>query len=180
MIVGKGTKISEFARFYKPEKISIGENCRIDDFCMFSGGSGITIGDHIHIACGVYLYGGAGIHFEDFVQASCHVSILSQSDDFYGGGLVGPQVPEKYRPTLKSGLVICKRHAFLGAGVTVLPRVTIAEGCSIGAHSVVTKDTEPWGVYAGSPAKRIGERSQRMLDFEREFLREYQQKLEVI
>ena len=28
----------------------------------------------------------------------------------------------------------------------------------VGAGSVVTKDTEPWGIYLGSPAKLIGQR----------------------
>jgi len=31
----------------------------------------------------------------------------------------------------------------------------LAEGCIVGANSVVTKDTEPWMIYAGSPARAI-------------------------
>lgn len=44
---------------------------------------------------------------------------------------------------------------WIGARVTILPGVTIGRGCIIGAGSVVTKDCEPNGVYAGNPAKRI-------------------------
>ncbi|MFC6170447.1 acyltransferase [Loigolactobacillus jiayinensis] len=43
---------------------------------------------------------------------------------------------------------------WLGANVTVLPNVTITKGCVIAAGSVVTKSTEPNGLYAGVPAVR--------------------------
>ncbi len=37
----------------------------------------------------------------------------------------------------------------------VPPGVTIAPGCVVAAGAVVTKDTEPDGVYAGGPAGRV-------------------------
>lgn len=47
---------------------------------------------------------------------------------------------------------------WIGHRVILLPGVHIADGCVIGAGSVVTKNTEPYGVYAGNPAKRIKDR----------------------
>lgn len=44
--------------------------------------------------------------------------------------------------------------SWLGANVTVLPGVTIKKGCVIGAGAVVTKSTEPNGLYVGVPAVR--------------------------
>lgn len=44
---------------------------------------------------------------------------------------------------------------WIGEGVTCLPGVEIADGSVIGAGSVVTKSTEPYGIYAGNPAKFI-------------------------
>ena len=44
---------------------------------------------------------------------------------------------------------------WLGASVMVLPGVTIRSGCVIAAGAVVVKDTEPNGIYAGVPAKRV-------------------------
>jgi acetyltransferase-like isoleucine patch superfamily enzyme len=174
--VGRRSVISDFARIYKPEEISIGDNVRIDDFCMLSGGAGITIGSHIHISCGVYMFGGAGIIIEDFVNVSTRCTIFSQSDDFYGHSMVGPQVPIKFKPDLNSGLVRLGRHVLLGAGVTVFPGVTVAEGCSVGAHSVVTQNTSPWGIYAGTPARRIGVRSFNIVSLEKQFLSEWEGK----
>ena len=51
-------------------------------------------------------------------------------------------------------------RCWISGGVTILPGVTIGEGCVIASAAVVTKNCEPFGIYAGIPAKRIGERNQ--------------------
>ena len=48
---------------------------------------------------------------------------------------------------------------WIGANTTIMPGVTIAKGCIIAANSLVTKYTEPNGLYVGKPAKRIKELS---------------------
>jgi galactoside O-acetyltransferase len=171
--VGKGCKISDWARFYNPHVIEFGNNTRIDDFCMLSGGEGIKIGDYVHIACGTYLYGGGGIIIEDFVGISTHVNIWSQSDDFTGHSMFCPQIPEKYKPRLRKAQVIFRKQVLVGCGVSILPGVTLGEGSIIGAHSLVTKDTLPWSIYAGVPAKKIDNVSQDMLKLREQFLEEY-------
>ena len=45
-----------------------------------------------------------------------------------------------------------------GAPLITNDGVTIAKGCVIGANAVVTKDTEPFGIYVGVPAKKIKNR----------------------
>ena len=47
---------------------------------------------------------------------------------------------------------------WLGAGVTVLPGTSISDGVVVGANSVARGRLETYGIYAGSPAVRIGER----------------------
>lgn len=60
---------------------------------------------------------------------------------------------------------------WVGERVTCLPGVKIANGSVIGAGSVVTKSTEPYGIYVGNPAKLIRYR----FDAEkRQFLQESQ------
>lgn len=44
---------------------------------------------------------------------------------------------------------------WIGERVTCLPGVEIATGSVIGAGSIVTKSTQPYGIYAGNPAKFI-------------------------
>jgi len=49
---------------------------------------------------------------------------------------------------------IIENNVSIGSGSTILP-VKITEGCVIGAGSVVTKNLEVKGIYAGNPAKLI-------------------------
>lgn len=64
--------------------------------------------------------------------------------------------PSSHRAGKPFGLpIVVEDGCWIGAGVIVLPGVTIAKGCVIGAGSLVTKDTEPDGLYLGSPARRV-------------------------
>lgn len=46
-------------------------------------------------------------------------------------------------------------NCWLGAGVIILPNITIGEGSVIGAGSIVTKDIPPHSVAVGNPCKVI-------------------------
>jgi acetyltransferase-like isoleucine patch superfamily enzyme len=58
----------------------------------------------------------------------------------------------------------------IGASSVIFPGVDIADGCSIGANSTVTKSTEAWGIYVGSPARKINVRSKALLKYEEKYL----------
>ena len=62
--IGKGVKISKYARFYGCENIEIGDFSRIDDFCIISGY--VTIGRYSHISAYSALYGKMKIEIGDF------------------------------------------------------------------------------------------------------------------
>jgi acetyltransferase-like isoleucine patch superfamily enzyme len=47
---------------------------------------------------------------------------------------------------------------WIGYGSTIMQGVNIHDGCLIAAGSVVTRDTEPYAIYAGNPAKKIRDR----------------------
>lgn len=55
------------------------------------------------------------------------------------------------------GLLEVGNDVYIGARSVIMP-VKIGEGCVIGAGSFVNKDCEPWGIYVGSPAKKIATR----------------------
>jgi len=174
--IGKGCMISSFARFYNPEAIEIGDNVRIDDFCIISGGSGIKIGSHIHIACYVSMFGGSGITLKNFSNVASGSILLSESDDFLGYSLIGPQIPRKYKPVYHKGPIVLYEHVILGVRTIVLPNVTIGAGTAVGAGSLVNKDLDCWSVYAGVPAKYIKNRQLDVLTLEQEFLKEWESK----
>ena len=49
--------------------------------------------------------------------------------------------------------------AWVGAFARSGPGTTIATGCVVALGGVVFGDTEPWGIYRGNPAERIGMRT---------------------
>jgi acetyltransferase-like isoleucine patch superfamily enzyme len=54
--------------------------------------------------------------------------------------------------------VTIEKHVIIGTNAIVFPGVTIGEGAAIGAGVTVRRDLAPWGVYAGEPLRKIGER----------------------
>jgi len=47
---------------------------------------------------------------------------------------------------------------WIGDSATVFGGVTVGHGCVIGAKSLITKDCEPYGIYAGTPGRLIRKR----------------------
>lgn len=170
MKIGKGCNIHPTVQIFGSDAIEIGDNTRIDAFCVLSGGSGLKIGSHVHIGCGSYLFAGSGIELEDFAEVSVQCVLHSDSDDWSGESLVGPQVPSEFKPGVKHGKIVMKRHSLLGARCTVLPGVTLNEGAAVGAHSLVKRDAPAWTISAGNPARVVRSRSRKMEELERQFL----------
>ena len=90
------------------------------------------------------------ITIEDNVQIAANVQLLSNSHDPYD------------RQILTCRPVIIRKGAWIGAGATILSRVTIGKHAIVGAASVVTKNVPDYGVAVGNPAKVI-----KMLDSEK-------------
>lgn len=144
------------------ENISIGHNVRIDADVTILATGPVTIGSHVHIGAQCYLAGAAGISIGDFAGMSQGVKLYSASDDYSGEHLTNPTIPREHLG-LTCGKITLGQHAIIGAGSVVLPGVNIADGCAVGALSLVRTSTEPWGIYAGIPATRRKERSRGLL-----------------
>ena len=167
---GKNVLISKKSSIYGAKNINIGNNVRVDDFCILSGI--IIIGDYIHIAAYSALYGGdKGIVLKDFANISSRISIYSISDDYSGQTMTNPLIPEKFK-NIQSEEVIIQRHVIIGSGCVVLPGVVLKEGSAFGAMSLINKSSEPWSINAGIPAKKIKERSKKLLELEVKLLYE--------
>lgn len=162
--LGKNVLISDKASIYGASNIHIGNNVRIDDFCILSAGKGgIEIGSYIHIAVYSSLIGAGKIMLSDYSNISSKVAIYSSNDDYSGEYMTNPMVPENYTNVTNADVAIGK-HVIIGSGTVVLPGVTLHEGVAIGALSLVTKDCQAFGIYAGAPAKKIKKRKKRLLD----------------
>jgi acetyltransferase-like isoleucine patch superfamily enzyme len=176
--LGRNVSIAKNCTIIGTRNISIGDNVRIDGYCsIIAAGEGfVELGSYIHIGGYCLLIASDGIVMKDFSGLSQGVKIYSRTDDYSGEYLTNPMVPEKYTGITK-GQVTLSKHVIIGSGSVILPNITIGEGSSVGAQSLVNKSLESWGVYFGSPAKRIKTRSNRLLELEKQLLKEIAQPL---
>ena len=61
------------------------------------------------------------------------------------------------------GPVIVENRAWIGSDSTILPGIHIGEGAVLGSRACATKDLDPYGIYVGIPAKKHGERNQKLV-----------------
>lgn len=104
-----------------------------------------TLGKNVFInhACSFLDIGGIAI--EDNVLIGPRVNITSENH---------PLDPSD-RKALIPNPVHIKRNAWIGAGATILPGVTVGENAVVAAGAVVSRDVPPNTVVAGIPAKII-------------------------
>lgn len=106
-----------------------------------------TLGKNVFInhACSFLDIG--GITIEDDVLIGPRVNITSESH---------PLSPAN-RSDLIPKTVTIKRNAWIGAGATILPGVTVGENAVVAAGAVVSRNVPPNTVVAGIPARIIKE-----------------------
>lgn len=166
--IGNGVLISKKASFYGSKDIIIGNHVRIDDFCVLSGK--ISIGNHVHIAAACCLFGGkAGIRVCDYAGISSRSALYAESDDYSGGAMTNPTIPDKYR-LVSGGEIVLNKHALIGTGSTILPGVVVGEGTAVGSMSLVTRSLDPWSIYVGIPCEKKKERKKDILQLEHAFI----------
>jgi galactoside O-acetyltransferase len=151
-----GVRTFEYTKIIGIENIEFGKNVIIDDFVLIYAKNKIRIGNNVHIACFASITGGELCEIGDYAAISQGCRILTGTDDFKDWGFGNSTIPEKYRNTKRAPIRIGK-FCIIGANSVILPGITIGEGTTVGAGSVVTRDLEPWGVYIGN--KRINERN---------------------
>ncbi len=169
--VGEDVCIDATAVLYGAERISLGSHVRIDAGVVLSAGDGgIVVGDHVHIAVRVFMTGAARIELHNFAGVSAGTAIFSSNDDYRGGWLTGPTIPDDLRK-VTSAPVVLGEHAIVGAGSVILPGVTIGKGAAIGALTLVRNDVPPFAIVTGPRGEVIGERDRKLLELEQELLR---------
>ena len=164
---GKDLRIGRRARLYRPERMSFGDGVRLDDFVTLTAGpeGSIHVGSYVHIAAYSMVESPRRVTFEDFSGLAARVTLYGASDDYGGEFLTNPCVPLEHR-LIDQADVYLGKHAVVGTNSVILPGAQIGEGCAVGAMSLVKGVLEPFGVYVGVPAKRIKERSRKLLERE--------------
>lgn len=122
-------------------------------------------------------FGGKHIHFGKNVYANFNLTCVDDTDIFVGDlTMIGPNVtlataghpilPELREKAYQFNMPVhIGRNCWLGAGVIVLPGITIGDNSVIGAGSVVTKDVPPNVVAVGNPCRVLREISEHDREF---------------
>ena len=160
-IISKTSKISplcDLEESVKGSRLVIGENCLVDSFVKmkFSGGEGdIIIGDNCYINSGTVMYSGHGIIMGNWVLIAANCTLSASNHEF---GLKDKTVYEQRFKPSKGGIII-EDDVWIGANTVISDGAFIRKGAIVGACSFVNKELESYGIYAGNPLKKIGERS---------------------
>lgn len=159
MIRGNDVYINDDV-FIKCDKTSIiGNHTAIDKgfYCTTE----LKIGDYVHIGPYVVIIGGdkSNMIFEDFSFAATGTKIIAGSDDYNASSLMGPVIPNEFKK-LKLTTIRFEKFSGCATNCVVMPGITLGEGSLVGAGSLVTKDTKPWTIYAGYPARPVGVRDE--------------------
>lgn len=132
--------------FAYPKSVFLSEFSYIDKNVIIMSKTA-KVGRRVHIALHTFISGGGDFEIEDYAGISPRCNIITSTEVMKSGARCsGPMVSAAQRNVYR-GRVHIKRDAFIGANVTVLPGVTVAEGSVAGAGITLSKDTDPWGIY---------------------------------
>lgn len=128
----------------------IGEECYIEPPLHSNwGGKHVHFGRNVYANFGLTMVDDTHIYVGDYTMIGPHVTLAT------AGHPILPELREKiyqYNAPIHIG-----RNCWLGAGVIVLPGITIGDNSVIGAGSIVTKDIPANVVAYGNPCKVVRE-----------------------
>jgi acetyltransferase-like isoleucine patch superfamily enzyme len=128
----------------------IGNNCDFESPIIFhncQNYSNLVVSNNVHIGKNCFIDLKGKVVIEDNVVVSMQTTIITHQD------LGKSELKSKYPASLKD--VIVKSSSYIGANSTILQGVQIGENSLVAAGSVVTKNTLPYTIVAGVPAKFI-------------------------
>lgn len=121
----------------------IGENSMVQPRLKGVCFDQVHIGRNVMIMPDCLMMARGGITIEDDAMIAANVQLISNNHDLQDRMLL-----------LCKPVRIC-RKAWIGAGATILPGVTVGENPVVAAGAVVTKDVAPNTIVGGNPAKFI-------------------------
>jgi maltose O-acetyltransferase len=134
--------------------VKIGAGSYIHMWARFYNPAKIEVGTDTHIGDNCFLDGRNAIMIGSHVDIASQVLIYNEEHNVHS---------EKFEAT--SGPVEIGDYVFIGPRAIILPGVKIGRGAIIAAGAVVTKDVAPMSIVGGIPAKEIGVRKVKNLNY---------------
>lgn len=132
--IGDHAIIYHGAEIRAHSKLYIGNGSIIGDNAILDARNGILIGENVNLSSRVSIWTEQHDHRDPWFRCNSNDSFKVDIGD----------------------------RVWIGPNVTILHSITIGEGAVIAAGSVVTKNIEPYSIYAGVPAKKIGDRTKEL------------------
>jgi acetyltransferase-like isoleucine patch superfamily enzyme len=155
---GEDVFISKNVDIKRPNSVTVGSHVAIDTGFYLT--TNAVIGNFVHIAPYVSCIGGANAYLQigDYCGIAAGARLIVIGDEHLGAGLTGPTIPAPFRDKLIGGVMKMERFVNVGTNAVVMPGLTLREGSVLGAGAVLTRDTEPWTIYVGIPARAMKKR----------------------
>lgn len=134
MVLKNNSSVSSYCMIFPREEgydgaFILGENSNIGDFTTIDTCDEVNIGKHVALGPNCILY--------------------THDHDYESGEVAA------WKGKVRTGKIVIKEGAWVGARVTILPGITIGEKAVVAAGSVVTRDVAPGEVVGGIPAKPL-------------------------
>jgi acetyltransferase-like isoleucine patch superfamily enzyme len=139
--IGKNFHSGRGVFMWAKHTISIGDNFYIGKYSIIECDT--TIGNNVIIGNRVSLAGRYDHHFQ---QTGTPTRLASQIRD------------KDYNWKGLNHKIVIEDDVWIGVGSIILSGVTIGTGSIVAAGAIVTKDVEPYAIYAGNPARKIRNR----------------------
>jgi putative colanic acid biosynthesis acetyltransferase WcaF len=127
----------------------LGVGCHIYPRAVIWAPWNLVCGDAVAIADGAIVYNPSEIELGSFAIVSQQAYLCGATHDLRVPGF----------PLISDSIRVGER-AWICARATVQMGVQVGNGAVLGLGGVATRDLDPWMIYAGVPAKKIGERPQ--------------------
>ena len=135
---GRNVQVVQPVNLYE---CTLGDDCFVGPFVEIT--EGVVIGDRTRIQSHSFICTLVRIGADCFIGHG----VMFINDTFSSGG------PSRRDKALWRATAV-GNGVSIGTNATILP-VDIADGCVVGAGSVVTRDLKVRGIYAGNPARLL-------------------------
>lgn len=157
---GSGTSVPNLLITW-PHQVAVGARCILEEgiFFKYDGfwqpGPSIVVHDRVFIGrgCEFNIRRRIVIGNDCLIASSCKFIDHDHELTVGAGPMHSLSCPE--------AAITLEEDVWLGVNVVVLKGVTIGQGAVIGAGAVVTKSVPSYEIWAGIPARKIGQRAER-------------------